>query len=185
MVNLPTSLTPDTTCQHHWLSSQTLLSFDKALGSGQTQSSWGGESNVAEVDTAAETKAADRAGIGVDVAGEDEVDAVGETAAGTDAEPDATGASEVNPPRGFEADVVVAEAEAAVEVNGEGEAADEVEIDAEGEVTSGCLCSEFNIDRGCEVTSGCFCSEHLKFRVDAGGEVTSGCFCSENLDAST
>jgi len=162
-----------------------LLSFDEGLGSGQIQSSWRGESNVDEVDTAAETEAGDGAKIGVDVAGEAEADAVGETAAGTDTGPEATGASEVSPPRGFEADVVVAEADAAVEVNVKGEAADKVEIDTEVEVASGCFCSEFNIDPGCEVTSGCFCSEYLKFRVDDGGEVTSGCFCSEYLDAST
>ena len=158
-------MSPDTTCQHHRLSSPKLLSFDKGLGSGQIQSSWGGESNIAEVDTAAETKAGDGAEIGVDVAGEAEADAVGETVAGTDAEPEATCASEVGPPRGFEAEVVVAEAGAAVEVNAKGEAADEVESDAEVEVASECFCSEINID--------------------PAGEVTSRCFCSENLDAST
>ena len=140
-------------------------SFDEALGSGQIQSSSGGESNVAEVDTAAETKAGDGAEIDVDATGEADVDAVGETA---DAEPEATGASEVNPPRGFEDGVVVAKADAAVEAKAKCETAGDLLIDAEG-----------------ELSSGCFCSKDLKFRVSAGGEVTSGCFCSENLEAST
>ena len=155
-------LAPDTSRQHHRPSPPTfLLSFDKALGSGQIQSSWGGESTVAEVDSADETKAEDGGEVDLDVAGEAEVDAIGETAAGTDAGPEAIGASEVDPTRAFEAEVVVADADAAVEVNAKGETAGEVKIGAAGEVKSGCFCSDFNIDPGGEVTSRCFCSEDL------------------------
>ena len=108
-------LSSDTTIQHHRFFSPTfLLSFDRALGSGQIQSS---------------------------------STAIGETVAGIDAEPEATGASEVDPPSGFEAKGVVAKGvvaktDAKFEGKTKSGTSDEVDNDAGGKGLSGSFCSE-------------------------------------------
>ena len=131
-----------------------MLSFDKALGSGQIQSS---------------------------------STAIGETVAGIDAESEATGASEVDPPSGFEAKGVVAKADAKGVVA-------KADAKVEGKVKSG-TSNKVDNDAGGKVPSGYFCSDKLGSKnmledesyesINARGVATKESLCSENDNAAT
>ena len=139
-------LSSDTTIQHHRFSSPTLLlSFDKALGSGQIQSS---------------------------------STAIGETVAGIDAESEATGASEVDPPSGFEAKGVVAKADAKVEGKVKSGTSNKVDNDAGGKVPSGYFCSD-------KLGSKNMLEDESYESINARGVAAKESLCSENDNAAT